>query len=134
MHACGHDLHVAILMGAAEVLSNMRASLPGTVKFIFQPAEEASGTGPGGALAMLRDGALENPAPAAIFGLHVFSGSPAGWHEPVRQPDRLGWTAPGSQVPRAAEGGHLPAEAGRNLSDKQTGWGGPLTAVAPLRD
>ena len=78
MHACGHDLHVAILMGAAEVLANMRATLPGTVKFIFQPAEEASGTGPGGAVAMIRDGVLENPAPAAIFGLHVFGGAPAG--------------------------------------------------------
>jgi amidohydrolase len=78
MHACGHDLHVAMLMGAAEVLSKMRASLPGTVKFIFQPAEEASGTGPGGALAMLRDGVLENPAPSAIFGLHVFSGYRVG--------------------------------------------------------
>jgi amidohydrolase len=78
MHACGHDLHVAILMGTAEVLANMRATLPGTVKFIFQPAEEASGTGPGGAVAMLRDGVLENPVPAAIFGLHVFSGAPAG--------------------------------------------------------
>lgn len=54
MHACGHDLHVAILMGAAEVLANMRATLSGTVKFIFQPAEESSGTGPGGASAMLR--------------------------------------------------------------------------------
>jgi amidohydrolase len=78
MHACGHDLHVAILMGAAEVLANMRSTLPGTVKFIFQPAEEASGTGPGGAVAMIREGVLENPAPAAVFGLHVFSGAPAG--------------------------------------------------------
>lgn len=78
MHACGHDLHMAILMGTAEVLANMRASLPGTVKFIFQHAEEPSGTGPGGAVAMLREGALENPAPAAIFGLHAFSGAPAG--------------------------------------------------------
>jgi amidohydrolase len=78
MHACGHDLHVAMLMGAAEVLANMRSTLPGTVKFIFQPAEEASGTGPGGAVAMLREGVLENPAPAAIFGLHVFSGLPTG--------------------------------------------------------
>lgn len=70
MHACGHDNHVAILMGVAEVLSGMKARIPGTVKFIFQPAEE----GLGGAKAMVSDGALENPRPAAIFGLHVFPG------------------------------------------------------------
>ncbi len=70
MHACGHDNHVAILMGVAEVLSGMKARIPGTVKFIFQPAEE----GLGGAKAMVSDGALENPRPSAIFGLHVFPG------------------------------------------------------------
>jgi amidohydrolase len=68
MHACGHDNHVAILMGAAEVLAGMRATLPGTVKFIFQPAEE----GLGGAEAMIADGVLESPRPDAIFGLHVW--------------------------------------------------------------
>jgi amidohydrolase len=78
MHACGHDTHVAMLMGAAEVLAGMRAQLPGTVKFIFQPAEEASGTGPGGAAAMIRDGALGDPRPTAIFGLHAFAGYRAG--------------------------------------------------------
>ena len=68
MHACGHDTHVAMLMGAAEVLAGMRDRLPGTVVFLFQPSEESLG----GAAAMIQDGALENPKPAAVFGLHVF--------------------------------------------------------------
>ena len=68
MHACGHDNHVAILMGVAEVLAGMKAKIPGTVKFIFQPAEE----GVGGATAMVKDGVLDNPRPSAIFGLHVW--------------------------------------------------------------
>lgn len=73
MHACGHDNHVAILMGAAEVLAGMRAELPGTIKFIFQPAEEGAPAGEeGGAGMMIREGVLESPAPAAIFGLHVW--------------------------------------------------------------
>ena len=71
-------MHVAMLMGAAEVLAAHRLQLAGTVKFIFQPAEEASGTGEGGAAAMIRDGALDDPRPSAIFGLHVFAGLPAG--------------------------------------------------------
>jgi amidohydrolase len=73
MHACGHDNHVAILMGVAEVLAGMRARLPGTVKFIFQPAEEGPPRGEGGgAEMMIAEGALDNPKPSAIFGLHVF--------------------------------------------------------------
>jgi amidohydrolase len=73
MHACGHDMHMAILMGAAEVLSGMRASLPGTVKFIFQPAEEGAPPGEkGGAEVMVAEGVLENPKVDAVFGLHVF--------------------------------------------------------------
>ena len=68
MHACGHDNHVAIMMGTAEVLAGMKERIPGTVKFIFQPAEE----GLGGAEAMIADGALQNPRPTAIFGLHVW--------------------------------------------------------------
>jgi amidohydrolase len=72
MHACGHDNHVAILMGAAEVLAGMRAELPGTVKFIFQPAEEGPPAGEqGGAKMMVAEGVLDNPRPDAIFGLHV---------------------------------------------------------------
>ena len=73
MHACGHDNHVAILMGVASILAEMREDLPGTVKFLFQPAEE----GPGGAAPMIEDGALEDPAVDAVFGLHVFP-SPVG--------------------------------------------------------
>ncbi len=78
MHACGHDAHTAILMGVAEVLAGMRNDLPGTVKFIFQPAEEGAPIGErGGAELMIEEGALENPKPSAIFGLHVFP-YPAG--------------------------------------------------------
>ena len=72
MHACGHDNHVAILMGVADVLASVRDDLPGTVKFIFQPAEEGAPEGErGGAELMLEEGAFENPRPEVIFGLHV---------------------------------------------------------------
>ena len=77
MHACGHDAHVAILMGAAEALAAMREQIPGTVVFIFQPAEEGPPAGEaGGASLMIAEGALANPAPTAIFGLHVGPGEP----------------------------------------------------------
>jgi amidohydrolase len=73
MHACGHDGHTAMLMGAATILAGMRDRIPGTVKFIFQPAEEGVPPGEqGGAPMMIREGALENPKVDAIFGLHVF--------------------------------------------------------------
>ena len=73
MHACGHDMHMAILMGTAEVLAGMRANLPGTVKFIFQPSEEGPPTGEeGGAEMMVEEGVLADPKVDAIFGLHVF--------------------------------------------------------------
>jgi amidohydrolase len=73
MHACGHDAHVAILMATAELLAGMREQLPGTVKFLFQPAEEGAPPGEeGGAALMIKEGALENPKVDAVFGLHVF--------------------------------------------------------------
>ena len=79
MHACGHDLHTAILMGVATVLTGLRDSLRGSVKFIFQPAEELPPPGEdGGAKMMIAEGALQNPTPAAIFGLHVTSRLPVG--------------------------------------------------------
>jgi amidohydrolase len=72
MHACGHDAHTAMLMGVAEILAGLKAELPGTVKFIFQPAEEGPPPGEtGGAGDMVAEGALENPHVDAIFGLHV---------------------------------------------------------------
>ncbi len=77
MHACGHDCHVAILMGVASVLAGLRGQLRGSVKFIFQPAEEMPPEGEdGGAQMMIAEGVLENPVPRAIFGLHVTSRLP----------------------------------------------------------
>ncbi len=72
MHACGHDNHVAMLMGAAEVLARHQAEIPGTIVFVFQPAEEGSPIGErGGAPLMIEEGALADPKVEAIFGLHV---------------------------------------------------------------
>ena len=79
MHACGHDSHMAILMGVAEVLSAMKNDLHGTVKFIFQPAEEGPPVGEkGGAEEMVKEGVLENPKVDVIFGLHINSQTEVG--------------------------------------------------------
>lgn len=79
MHACGHDNHVAILMAAAEALVAVKDQIPGTIKFIFQPAEEGAPKGEdGGAKLMIEQGVLKDPAPTAIFGLHIGQHGVAG--------------------------------------------------------
>lgn len=79
MHACGHDIHTAVLMAVAQVLAQVREELPGTVKFLFQPAEEGAPQGEeGGAKLMIQEGVLENPRPEVIFALHVNPNYPAG--------------------------------------------------------
>ncbi|MDX2150362.1 MAG: amidohydrolase [Bryobacteraceae bacterium] len=71
-HACGHDVHMAVALGVAETLTKIRDQIPGTVKFIFQPAEEGPPPGePGGAPQMIKEGVLDNPRPAAIFAFHA---------------------------------------------------------------
>ena len=77
-HACGHDAHMAMLLGAAEVLSGLKDQFSGTILFIFQPAEEGAPPGEplGGAALMIKEGVFQNPRPEAIFGLHVVPGKP----------------------------------------------------------
>ena len=75
MHACGHDVHTSSLLGTAKILNEVKDQFEGTVRFLFQPGEEKN---PGGASYMIRDGALENPRPAAIIGQHVFPLLPVG--------------------------------------------------------
>jgi amidohydrolase len=79
MHACGHDTHVAMLLGTAEVLSKMKSKVRGTVVFIFQPAEEGAPVGEeGGAALMVKEGVMDNPKIEAIFGIHIDSKSEIG--------------------------------------------------------
>lgn len=79
MHACGHDTHIAILMGAAEVLSGMKSELNGNIVFLFQPAEEGAPEGEeGGAALMIKEGALDDPKVDVAFGLHINSQTPVG--------------------------------------------------------
>ncbi len=76
MHACGHDVHTSVLLGAAEILHEIRDELSQPVKLIFQPGEEMN---PGGASLMIEAGVLENPTVEKMFGLHVFPDFPSGW-------------------------------------------------------
>jgi len=75
MHACGHDVHTSILLGASKILNELKNEWEGTIKLIFQPGEERN---PGGASLLIKEGALENPKPSAIFGLHVHPGLEIG--------------------------------------------------------
>ncbi len=108
MHACGHDCHVAILMGVASILAGLREQIHGSIKFIFQPAEEMPPEGEqGGAALMIQEGVLEKPTPSAIFGLHVTSRQPAGviGYRPgptMASSDKLKITVQGRQTHGAA--------------------------------
>lgn len=86
MHACGHDCHTAVGLSVAKLLAARRDTLPGTIKFVFQPAEELDG----GAARMIAEGALENPKPDFVMGFHVWNERPLGWYGLTPGPSMAG--------------------------------------------
>lgn len=115
-HACGHDGHTAMALGVAEIFSRMRADLPGTVVFLFQPAEEGDPDGgPTGARRVLQDWPLQNPTPTAIFGLHV---------QPELRVGQIGWVS-GSAM---ASSDRFVAK----IIGKQTHGAMPHTGIDPI--
>ncbi|MFQ5877193.1 MAG: M20 family metallopeptidase [Acidobacteriota bacterium] len=116
MHACGHDAHTTIVLGTARVLAGLRDRLPGTVVFIFQPAEEGPPEGEdGGAPLMIREGALDRPAVEAIFGLHV---------DPSLDAGQVGWSA----GPIFASSDHFVIE----VAGRKTHGAYPHTGLDPI--
>jgi len=116
MHACGHDIHTSVQLGVASVLASMRAEIPGTVLFIFQPAEEGPPPGEeGGASLMLEEGAFANPKPVAVFGLHALADMEVG---------KVGYT-PG---PAMASADHFIA----TIKGKQAHGAAPNLSVDPI--